>query len=386
MSRKRFAAEALDLVRRHPGIQQPELDLEAFAIRFGEGESKGWIYLDNVYRETASWSRAERGRRIRRVLAGLVEDEHPALWPAVKSQLRPVVRGSAFGLQPSRSIEQLSRPAMPYLSEFVVVDRPTSMAYVTPSQVAQWGVDAAEVFAAARANIAPAAAGAVMGDTSGERRLLRFVDDGNAYFTSWLLVDGFLAGMAEHVGGQPIAFIPDVSTLVIAPEPLDPRLATLMYDQYEQAPRGLSPVAYTVDSRGAVVPYQVGEPGEVRDRVHQAQLKLAAAEYAQQTAVLRAEFERSGTDIFVGEPLVVQPPSGSPFSVCVWPDDCDSLLPEAEFVGFNTPDGPMRVPWPVVRREVGLSAEPGYAPPRYRVTDTPPSPVMARLLADSVGF
>src|SRR5262249_55255723 len=182
-----------------------------------------------------------------------------------------------------------------------------------------WGVDPAEVFATARANIASRAAAALIrgpDDSSpGQRRLIRFIDDGNGYFTSWLLVDGFLAGMADHVGGRPVAFIPDVSTLVVAPAPLDAQLATMMYDDYGQAPRSLSPVAYTVDERGAVVPYQVGEPGEVRDIVHRAQLKLAADEYGQQTAALRAEFEQSGTDIFVGELLTVSTPTGAPFSL-----------------------------------------------------------------------
>lgn len=396
MTRERFAAEVLDLVRRHPGVQNPVLDMSVFAIRLGDGDHDSWFYLDNVFRETASATRAERASRIQRVLTGLTEDSHPTGWPAVKELLRPVLRGCTYGLQPAgsadrpSSADRLLRPALPYLGEFVVVDRPTSMMYVTLSQVAEWGVDPAEVFATARANIAPAAAAAVMrgpaDGSPGQRRLLRFVDDGNAYFVSWLLVDGFLAGMAEHVGGRPVAFIPDVNTLVIGPGPLDAPLAAMMYEHYEQAPRSLSPVAYTVDERGAVVPYQAGEPGETRDRVHQAQLKLAADEYGQQTAVLRAEFERRGTDIFVGEVLWVSAPDGASFSICVWPDNCDSLLPEAEFVGFTTPDGPVRVPWPLVRSEAHLVADPAYSPPRYRVTDTPPEPVMARLLADAVDF
>src|SRR5262249_23549726 len=158
----------------------------AFAIRLGNDEHDAWFYLDNVFRETASASRGERERRIQRVLTGLTEDSHPSDWSAVKSLLRPVLRGSAYGLQPSKAVERLLRPALPYLSEFVVVDRPTSMAYVTAAQVAEWGVDAAEVFATARANIASRAAAALMrgpDDSSpGQRRLIRFIDDGNGYF------------------------------------------------------------------------------------------------------------------------------------------------------------------------------------------------------------
>src|SRR5262245_41421784 len=90
MTRERFAAEALEVVRRFPGIGDPVLDQEAFAIRLG-GDHAGWLYLDTVFRETASASRAERAGRIQRLLAGLTEDRHPTDWSAVKPLLRPVL-------------------------------------------------------------------------------------------------------------------------------------------------------------------------------------------------------------------------------------------------------------------------------------------------------
>src|SRR6266487_1949030 len=45
------------------------------------------------------------------------------------------------------------RPALPYLHEFVVVDTPTAMSYVNPSNLADWGVTQGQVFDAARANL-----------------------------------------------------------------------------------------------------------------------------------------------------------------------------------------------------------------------------------------
>ncbi len=390
MTRQRFAAEALAVVRRFPGVERAYLDPEAFAIRYARPGDTGepvWFFLDNVFRETSAGSRIDRERRIEAVLGPMVDPTPMPTWPTVRHLLRPVLRGSTFALSATLDRDtRLWRPAMPYLSEYVVIDQPTSMAYVSRDIVADWGVEPREVFAAARSNVVEAAAAATMGESG--RAVLRFVDDGDGYFTSWLLVDGFLAGMADRVGSPPVAFVPDVNTLIVMSDDPDgvARVQAMVEQEYVEAPRGLSPVAYTVDRSGAVVEYRASEPGELADRVHRARLRLAADEYGAQTQALRARFERADEDVFVGEPMVVERANGSMFSLAVWPADCHALLPEADFVGFVTPSGPARVPWPLVRAETGLVAEPGLAPPRYRVTDLPPAPVMSRLLDEAVSL
>ncbi len=377
------------MVAEHPLVRRARLDDETFAVRYDtatSGES-AWFFLDNLYRETAAASRAHRRARIGQLIDAAMDATELPPWPQIRPLLRPVLRSDSFGLgTPFDRPGRFCRPALPYLSEYVVIDRPTSMTYVTAERVAEWGVAPGEVFAAARANLAEPASRAVATLTTRARQIVRFVDDGDAYFASWLLLDGFLAQAAERLGGPVVAFVPDTSTLMIMEA--DPVGVTgvlgVVGDQYNTAARALSPMAYTADGTGVVGVYRTDEPGELADRLHRAELQLAAGEYAAQRQVLQAEFERDGVDVFVGDLLVAGRPNGSQFSVAVWPDDCHALLPAADFVGFVQAGRPVTVPFPIVRAEAGLTPEPGLWPARYRVTAYPPERVLARLFDESV--
>jgi hypothetical protein len=212
------------------------------------------------------------------------------------------------------------------------------------------------------------------------------VDTGDSYFASMLLVDGFLARLAANVGGRPVAFVPDRDTLIVGAD--GPGVLAGLYElverQYMEAPRSISPVGYTVDERGAVVPY-VAQPGTpLAGVVHRAEVLLASSEYGGQKQTLESRFERDLIDIFVASVMVVQRPDSSVCSVAVWAPDVDTLLPRTDVIAFQSSterDGspPLTIPFDVVAREAALVPEPEYAPPRYRVTAWPAQSVMDRL-------
>jgi hypothetical protein len=286
----------------------------------------------------------------------------------------------------------VSRPALPYLVELVVVDEPTSMAYVTEVQLTEWGVRGEEVFKAARDNLAAMITPWSRGDPHGERSgtIMRLLDDGESYVTSRLLVEGFLASLADRVGGQPIAFVPDRDTLMIAPADLDnlAMLYRMVEDQYAAATRAVSPVGYTTDDRGRVVPFVAAPGSDLHHTVHRAEILLAAAEYRAQKEALDAAHERHGVDVFVGSVMVMERPDQTLASVAVWSSDVDTLMPQADLVAFqpdDSSDSPtLLVPFDVVTRDAVLVAEPDYDPPRYRVTSWPDAHVMARLRQHAV--
>lgn len=391
--RERFARQVLRTVRASGQVTSARYVENDFSIeyqRIGETE-QGRIYLENTFRETEGASIEERSMRIRRLVDAVLGATGIQPWMLARDKLRPVLRAVTFGLGVAKdSMEYLSRPVLPFLVEAVVVDEPTSMAYVNQRHLATWGVSADEVFATARANLA-ARAPRLDGPPVTRPTVLRFVESGDTYVTSLLLVDGFLAGLSPRIGGRPVAFVPDRDSLIVVGD--DSGLLTSVYgmveEQYQQAPRSISPVGYTVDDRGAVVPFSAPAGSELAQVVHRAEVLLAATEYAAQKAALEADHERRGIDVFVGSLMVATRPGADTVSIAVWAEDCDTLLPRADVIAFpldGSGDGgkPLTVPFDVVAREASLVPEPDYNPPRYRVTRWPDEAVMARLRAHAI--
>ncbi|MBB2942037.1 hypothetical protein FB565_001741 [Actinoplanes lutulentus] len=191
----------------------------------------------------------------------------PADWRAAAPLLRPVLRGGAPGAP-------LRRPALPFLSEFVVVDHPETMTYVTPDQLAAWNVPADRVFAAARANLS----GAVLHGVASGPVVVRFVDDGDAYWTSHLLLEGWLARLEGQVGGVPVAFAPERGTLLVTADGSE-HLAGLFVQAekiFMESTRALSPMAYVSDDNGCTVPYPA-PPGHPLHHLADRATRLLAA-------------------------------------------------------------------------------------------------------------
>jgi hypothetical protein len=361
----RFAGEVLAALRA-AGISDARYDRRGFSIEYRRlpGAESAWLYLHNLYAECQREPHT-RDERIRRFVVTFTRlPEVPESWESARDRLRPVLRSATFARAgESGRPAALRRPAFPFLDEMVVVDQPTSMAYVSEVTCADWGVSVEEVFATARANLA-AAAGLPPADHPGGRVMLRFIDDGDAYWVSHLLLDGWLGTLAEHVGGVPIAFVPDVRSLVVvdaAPEPL-PELFELVERHFAESPRPLSPVAYTVDQTGRVVPFNVATGHPAAAAVERASRVLAVTEYGAQQNILRDE-----VDDYVASYAVFGTPEGGTFSVAAWTRGMHVLLPRVDFVAFNVAAGTtFFVPWDVVMEADVLTELPQYRPPRYR--------------------
>ncbi|OLB73429.1 MAG: hypothetical protein AUI14_26200 [Actinobacteria bacterium 13_2_20CM_2_71_6] len=400
--RDRFARQVLATVRG-AGMAEAWYDRDQFVIgyRRAPGSSDdGWIYLGNVFHECQGLGRAERTDRIVRLVSSVVNSPVvPESWEQARPHLRPVLRAATFAQSAASGGRQpLRRPAWPYLQELAVLDYPTSMAYVTVDQTRTWGVPETVVFDAARANLAAlagdsaTAAGGDDGPAGGDDgpagpAVLRFVDTGDAYFASRLLLDGWLGSLAPRVGGRPVAFVPDHNTLVVVADEPDALSAVfkLVEEEYGDAARQVSPQAYTVDGYGAVVPYAAPDGHPLAAAVGRAGALLAATEYQAQADWLTKEYERDGRDIFVGKLILAGRDDGSVFTVASWAEGVDTLLPRADYVAFGSDQRPsFFVPWDVVEREVDLVPAEGLYPVRYRLTAWPPAPVVDRLNARAV--
>ncbi|GAA2396668.1 hypothetical protein [Dactylosporangium salmoneum] len=380
----RFARRVLTAIR-DAGVAQARYMPEQFAIevrRDAKSDSPGIAYLGNLYRECARVGRAERRERIAAFLAAVVFNPGaPRAWDEVAPLLRPLLRTVTFGAGVDRQAAlPVRRPAWPFLAEFVVVDQPTSIMYVTPRQVQEWGVTEHTVYDRARRNMAELAKRtADDGDGPGPRTLIRMVESGDAYWASHLFVDGWLAGQRSRVGGPPLLFVPDTTGVLLvgrsagdSPDSLG-KVFELAETEYREAARPISPMAFTVDDGGAVVPY-LAPPGDpMYEITHRALVLAASSEYAAQAQHLRSE-------AFVGSCTVAQRPDGSVFSVATWGEGVDTLLPRADFVAFaSTGAETFFVAWDDMAREVDLDPEPGIEPERFRLRAWPHPGVVERL-------
>ena len=356
---------------RAVGIDGTRYDRAAFAIKVGFPDGlAAQIYLRTLYAECVR-DPDSRAERIRRFVATFTERAGvPAEWAEVKPLLRPVLRRCMFAQDGpgGAGTAPLRRPALPFLDEMVVVDQPTSMAYVNDANRAAWGVAAEEVFAAARANLPDWTVES--SDLAPDGPLmLQFVDDGDAYWVSRLLLDGWLAALAEQVGGRPVAFAPDVATLVVVGDEPD-RLASVyeqVREEFVEAPRALSPMAYTVDGAGRVVPYEAPSGHPLTGAVDRAERVLAAYEYAAQQVLLRAD-----ADEVVASYDVYATGEGGTFTVAIWVRGAPTLLPRTDFVGFAEAGvAPFFVPWSAVSEADVLTETLEHRPVRYRTSGWP---------------
>lgn len=384
--RDQFAAEVLDALLARPTVTGARYLPESFRIDYARAESDTPVqmYLANTFAECQGADDAERAARIAKLAAIADLPVRIEGWEQIRPLLRPVLRQATFaqGLDPVKA--PLTRPALPYLAELVVIDTPVAMRFVTVPELGGWEKSAAEVFDAARANLLPTAQRMAQAEPADRPVLMRYVDDGDGYFSSLPLIPGWLADMAAPSGGRPLAFVAENFSLVVVGEPEDPgalaRLIDLALEQYRQAVREITPVPYTVDGSGAVVPLTLPRDHPAWPALRRAETALAADVYSQQTTYLRAEYERDDVDVYVASLIQAQAGTGAaPFTVASWADGIVSSLPYAHYISLGPAEDPFFVPFDAVIAELGLTPTPGLHPPRYRVGPWPQGPALDRL-------
>ncbi|MEU4161621.1 hypothetical protein [Actinoplanes sp. NPDC026670] len=313
IARARLAGRMLRRLRR-AGVRDARYHAKRFEIRFTvPGEDEPTIVpLAPLL-----------GRR--RAVNDLVTEllRVPPGWDEAAPMLRPVLRGAAPGAP-------IRRPVLPFLSEFAVIDQPDTMTYVTEAQVTAWKRPVDEIFTTARSNLT----GAVLHGSAGGPTIVRFVDDGNAYWTSHLLLPGWLARLAGQVGGVPIAFAPERGTLLVTAD--DTALLAALFAEAETifvtAPHPLTPMAYRSDADGCTIPYTATEGHPLHQTVRRAERLLAMHEYHQQPpdpSLPSAELHLLGNTTEGWR------------TRAVWPKDTPTLLPEADEVQA----GPVTIAW-----------------------------------------
>jgi hypothetical protein len=354
VARARLGSQVIRRLRQ-AGVGDARYDATAFTVRFtADGDDVPTVLPLDGLLARRSGSRRERRAQVDSFVSGFLRTPGlPGTWAEVRPLLRPVLRGATPA--PTAEVSTpLCRPALPYLAEYVVVDQPDTMTYVAGDQLTVWGVDADAVFAAARANLS----GAVLQGVATEPVVVQFVDDGNSYWTSHLLLPGWLARLADQVGGVPVAFAPERGTLIVAADG-SAHLGAVFgrcEQAFETSPRALTPMAYVSDEQGRTVPYAAPSGHPLHGCVQRAEAVLAVAEYSRQARVL-------GDD---AAPLQVIGSERDGWRTrAVWVRDAPTWLPLADEVRM----GERIVPWAELRGV--LAPVPELNPPRWGAANWP---------------
>jgi len=341
LRRARLASRVLKRLRR-AGLADARYDGRAFQVRFtAPGDDVPTII------ELGPLLATQGRRRVDDYVAGLLlNPELPHSWSEVKPLLRPVLRGATPG-------SPLRRPVLPFLSEFVVVDHPDTMTYVSAAQLAAWNVTADQVFTAGRANLT----GAVLQGRAIEPTIVQFVDDGDAYWTSHLLLPHWLECLADQVGGVPVAFTPERGTLLVTADNSAhlPGLFAQAEQIFTTSSRPITPMAYVSDDNGCPQPYAAPPGHPLHQTVGRAERLLALHEYARQAAHTRnaAALRLTGDA------------SSGWRTQALWPQNEPTLLPRADEILA----GSAVHPWQSLAPH--LTQAPDLDPPRWQATHWP---------------
>ncbi|KAF0847768.1 hypothetical protein [Nocardia caishijiensis] len=391
-----FGKWAVDILRAFPEVVSAEFDAAEFHVDvvYADGTPQQ-CGLRTPFRLAEGLDGEEAVQLLAEYLRGALAAstamaEPVADWATMAPTLRPVLRPAGdltLEVQGQRIGENIVwRPLLPCLTERVVIDLPTSMRTVSPEDLVEWGVDAHTVFATARTNMTDFAVETVSGFDPDEGVHFLSDDDGDLYAGSLPLVEGWLAGLGNKAGAQPLCFVPGsfgvLAGVASSPERVC-ELVAVAREMFDNAVRPVSPVPYTVDGQGRLVPFTVPLGHPAWAAIRSAEAALAAPVYAAQYPSLQADVDSGRRTEYVAELLHVRAPNGIEDTVAAWTDTVPTLLPRAHVVSMVdlATASLFPVPWEVLDREVGLRSVPGLFPPRFLVEHHPDQATLARLRA-----
>ncbi|QBJ96406.1 hypothetical protein ERC79_10850 [Rhodococcus sp. ABRD24] len=395
--REQFGAQALAMVRAQSAVAAADFDAEQFEIHYATHSGiRGRIDLTTAFRRCSKVSPREAAHILFEFVTLGPElggtEETATGWDAVAPNLRPLIRPAgelAVRVEGMRAGDHmLWRPILPCLMESIVLDLPTSMQRVHPTMLADWGVDAATVFAAARANMLTYAHDTVARyDPNAKDGILHIPDtSGDRYAGSLPLVDGWLAGIGAKAGARPIVFVAENVGVLVGAEYSERHVQYLVNaarELFDNAVRQVSPVPYTLDATGRLTPYQVPRNHLAWQEIRSAEATLAANVYGQQYETLRAELDEGTLDDYAAKLLHARKPDGIETTITPWTDTVPTLLPRAHNVTLTNPTtgATFGVPWETLAAAIDLHPVEGLYPTRYRVEHHPAEPVMSTLRA-----
>lgn len=370
MTKQELGDEALAIANKIPEIQHARLSPagDAVEIVLDPAEGATRVFLARLAARVEGMGPGARRDHILRTLTGVVETAAVRrggleTWDTARLlSLRPMLF-SADAYARNRD-SMVATELVPGVAETIVLDRESTIAHLTSSQLAEWGVTVERARTAARENLAASP------DTTRWQKVpagprmwqLNNADDYDCrrvFDPDWLRPN-------SPPGTGPLFFAVPGRQLVIAARLRDVEseldtIAERVLDSWRGSTEAVSPVLYVLDG-DAVRPLRSKKTRVQRQLWHNA-AALAVTVYSRQLeAIVPAEGEN-------WHRLQVAELNGQQATLTSWTgDSTDDLLPQAEYVMIPPATDPVIVPWQDFLDVVGEHVQREHAalPARWR--------------------
>ena len=287
-------------------------------------------------------------------------DEIPNTWSEARSLLRAVLRPvvapqavwRAAAINPDKAV--VRREFLPFLHQLLVVDRELLRKFVPVSRLPQWAASESLAFSQAYANQSP---------TEGiERRPDGIWEVRGPDAASRLLLPGWLSFFRGKVSGTPLVALPETTTLFIGGDGSTEwrqELVRLAAVGWREAEHPLSPMLYSIDPKGTVIPWSPAPQDGSHAWVSATRCAFAQACYEGLGELIEDLYSlpsiasrwNLGEAFRVGSVEVAVGPDDAhgnptPYTFTRWRPDT-SVIPEVDVVVLARPDDKamIAVPW-----------------------------------------
>jgi len=391
-TRDAFAKLAAAVLEKS-GASNLQYDPAEFSLRAGSVDRT--FFLENAYSDYchAQKDKDRQSCLARYVSSFLQTSVVPRDFASAKANLMPVVRDPAYYSltllkfqsdgKSTSNLDYATTPVAPGLLAALAFDSEHTIMSIDRSTLEGWGVDFGQALAIAVENLRDRT------PASGFKQIasgLYISEFGDSYDSARLLLPDMFYRLA--LNGDPVIFAPNRNQLWVTGKYDAAGLGAILKfgpESHFSQGHSLSPNLYAL-ADGKLVGFLPDDSAQ-RLLAENIQRRRAAMDYDQQTECLYALHKRENVDLFVGKYSLFERKDGTQFSICVWSNGIDSLLPKADTIAFvvdptneQNPDRVM-VPWqnafPVIREL--MEEQPDLAPVRYRARKFPDSAQLAEL-------
>ncbi|HVK85726.1 MAG TPA: DUF1444 family protein [Kofleriaceae bacterium] len=378
LSPEKFAALVAQIGVEEGVLEAPSIDVEEMRIT----DRDQVMHLHNIYAAFLAAPRRKRLALVRQYAVSTKQLDIPDGFEDVRPRLRPVIRDGAYlalaGLQASRSLapsgakmpEIAHAPLAPDVYLTFVIDAEHSMAVVSESLLASWGVTFEQAREVAIANLRRAT-------TEHEFQQIMEHVWVSTWNDSYAAARLLLPDVIQRVCADPLVCIPNRDVLLVADARHGfPGMVAALAEIVEDQRYPISRRVFQLEHH-ALRAYE--PPADASTEAKLAHDRLYAEERVQVYGEERALHEDDEQDVFYAHLKAFILDGGEVKTYATWTRGVPSLLPPAQAIMFVDVDDPASgfkswsAPWAVVQAEPGMLTRTSSPLERWQ-TGTFPSP------------